>query len=161
MTAALPPLAILDFLGGSEILLILVVVLIFFGGDKMPEFARGLGKILKEFKKATTEVEHEIRRAMEDPLDKPTHTVRPPPAIVPNTNQPALPPAAPSQTPAVESSAHEASPASDLPTGHAHPFDPYQDPPDLPATDIPHNPTSPPRRPPSDSHTGDSHGIDA
>jgi sec-independent protein translocase protein TatA len=39
--------------GGYEIILIIVVILILFGGRKIPEFARGLGKGIKEFKDAT------------------------------------------------------------------------------------------------------------
>ena len=39
-------------LGASEILLIFLVVLLFFGGRKIPEVARGLGRALGEFKKA-------------------------------------------------------------------------------------------------------------
>ena len=39
-------------LGGPEIILILVVVLLMFGGKKIPELMRGLGKGMKEFKDA-------------------------------------------------------------------------------------------------------------
>ena len=39
--------------GGYEIVLIIVVILILFGGKKIPELARGLGKGVKEFKDAT------------------------------------------------------------------------------------------------------------
>ncbi|MFA6946405.1 MAG: twin-arginine translocase TatA/TatE family subunit [Pedobacter sp.] len=39
-------------LGGPEIILILVVVLLMFGGKKIPEMMRGLGKGMKEFKDA-------------------------------------------------------------------------------------------------------------
>jgi sec-independent protein translocase protein TatA len=60
------PLAIFD-LGGPEILLILAVVLIFFGGEKLPELARGLGKSIREFKKATAGIEEEFKRAIEEP----------------------------------------------------------------------------------------------
>ncbi|MCF6170444.1 MAG: twin-arginine translocase TatA/TatE family subunit [Bacteroidales bacterium] len=41
------------FLGGYELLVIVVVVLLLFGGKKIPELARGLGKGIKDFKKAT------------------------------------------------------------------------------------------------------------
>ncbi|MGA3007110.1 MAG: twin-arginine translocase TatA/TatE family subunit [Opitutaceae bacterium] len=54
-------------IGGTEIMVILVVVLILFGGDKLPEFARGLGKSIREFKKATSGIEEEFKRAMEEP----------------------------------------------------------------------------------------------
>jgi sec-independent protein translocase protein TatA len=47
-------------LGTTEILLILLVVLIFFGAKKIPELAQGLGKGIREFKKATREVEDEV-----------------------------------------------------------------------------------------------------
>ena len=39
-------------LGYQELLLILVIVLVLFGGSKLPELAKGLGKSMKEFKKA-------------------------------------------------------------------------------------------------------------
>lgn len=42
-------------LGGSELLLILAIVVLLFGGAKLPELARGLGKSIKEFKKASAE----------------------------------------------------------------------------------------------------------
>jgi TatA/E family protein of Tat protein translocase len=44
-------------LGATEILLILFVILIFFGAKKIPELAQGLGKGIREFKKATREIE--------------------------------------------------------------------------------------------------------
>ena len=43
------------WIGGPEIIIILVVVLLLFGGRKIPELARGLGKGIKDFKKATDE----------------------------------------------------------------------------------------------------------
>jgi TatA/E family protein of Tat protein translocase len=55
-----------DF-GGTEILVIMVVVLVLFGGEKLPVFARGLGKAVREFKKATAGIEEEFKRAMEEP----------------------------------------------------------------------------------------------
>jgi sec-independent protein translocase protein TatA len=42
-------------IGVQELLIILVVVLVLFGGRKLPELARGLGQGMKEFKKATRE----------------------------------------------------------------------------------------------------------
>jgi sec-independent protein translocase protein TatA len=62
----LPPLAFIDGVGGPEMLLILVIVLLLFGGDKLPEFARGMGKTVRELKKAASGVEEEFRRAMEE-----------------------------------------------------------------------------------------------
>ncbi len=46
--------------GGMELVLIVLVVLIFFGAKKIPELARGLGKGIREFKDATKEVKKEI-----------------------------------------------------------------------------------------------------
>jgi sec-independent protein translocase protein TatA len=40
-------------LGGGEIILILAVVLLMFGGSKLPQLAKGLGQGIKEFKKAS------------------------------------------------------------------------------------------------------------
>ncbi len=47
-------------LGGWEILLIMLILLIFFGAKKIPELARGLGRGIREFKDATSEIKKEI-----------------------------------------------------------------------------------------------------
>ncbi|MBI9066724.1 MAG: twin-arginine translocase TatA/TatE family subunit [Salinivirgaceae bacterium] len=47
----------LGWLGGQEILLLVLVVLIFFGGRKIPELMRGIGKGIKEFKSETKDKE--------------------------------------------------------------------------------------------------------
>lgn len=44
-------------LGGPEVIIILVVVLLLFGGRKIPEFMKGLGKGIKEFKDASKGVD--------------------------------------------------------------------------------------------------------
>lgn len=48
------------FISGAEIFVVLLVALLFFGSKKIPEVARGLGKGLREFKKATEEIKKEI-----------------------------------------------------------------------------------------------------
>ena len=57
-------------LGGQELLLILLIILLLFGAKKLPELAKGLGKGMKEFKKAQTEIEDEFNKAMSDPPEK-------------------------------------------------------------------------------------------
>ncbi len=52
-------LGVLGGLGGSEIMLIVLVLLLFFGGKKLPELAKGLGKGIKEFKDASSGIEKE------------------------------------------------------------------------------------------------------
>ena len=52
-------------LGTGEIILILLIVLIFFGAKKIPELAQGLGKGLREFRKAAREVQDEIEKPTE------------------------------------------------------------------------------------------------
>jgi sec-independent protein translocase protein TatA len=47
-------------LGGWEFVLIFAVILLLFGAKKLPELARGLGKGLREFKDATTQVSNDI-----------------------------------------------------------------------------------------------------
>lgn len=46
--------------GGWEWIIIILVVLIFFGAKKIPELARGLGKGIREFKDATKEIKKDI-----------------------------------------------------------------------------------------------------
>lgn len=57
---------LLWMLGGWEIMLIMVVILIFFGAKRIPELARGLGKGLREFKDASSEVKKKINEGVED-----------------------------------------------------------------------------------------------
>lgn len=57
---------LLGIIGGQEILIILVIVLVFFGGRKIPELMRGLGKGVKEYKNAVNGVEDEVRQATEE-----------------------------------------------------------------------------------------------
>jgi sec-independent protein translocase protein TatA len=64
-------------IGMWETVAILAVVLVLFGAKKVPELARGLGQGIKEFKKASREVNDEMQRAFEEePL--PAKPVAPP-----------------------------------------------------------------------------------
>ena len=56
-------------LGTGEIIAIVAVILLLFGGKKIPEFMRGLGKGVKSFKQGMNEVEDELKKPLED-LDK-------------------------------------------------------------------------------------------
>lgn len=47
-------------LGATEIILIIVAIILLFGAKKIPELAQGVGKGMKEFKKAVKEVEEDI-----------------------------------------------------------------------------------------------------
>lgn len=58
--------SVLAMLGYPEIIGILVIVLIMFGAKKLPELARGLGQGIKEFKKATSDVQDDLHRALDD-----------------------------------------------------------------------------------------------
>ena len=57
-------------IGTTELLLILAVVLVFFGSKKIPEIAQGLGKGIREFKKSIKEVEEQITIPDKDKSDK-------------------------------------------------------------------------------------------
>lgn len=50
--------------GGSEWILILLVVLLFFGGKKIPDLMRGIGRGVREFNDAKTNVKNEIEAGM-------------------------------------------------------------------------------------------------
>ena len=65
------PLFALGIPHGSEWLIILVLAILFFGADKLPKLARGLGKSLGEFKKAKEEFEKEVHAAASEPDAKP------------------------------------------------------------------------------------------
>ncbi len=53
-------------LGPWEIVLIILFVIILFGGKKLPELARGLALGLKEFKKTTREIKDEVQHAADE-----------------------------------------------------------------------------------------------
>jgi sec-independent protein translocase protein TatA len=57
-------------LGGQELILILLIILLLFGAQKLPELAKGLGKGIKEFKKAQNEIEDEFNKTMDEPSKK-------------------------------------------------------------------------------------------
>lgn len=48
-------------LGTGEIILIIIAILILFGAKKIPELAQGIGKGMKEFKRALKDVEEDIK----------------------------------------------------------------------------------------------------
>ncbi len=51
------------FIGGTEILFIMFVVVMVFGADKIPEIARGLGKGMRQLKDATEDIKQEIKKS--------------------------------------------------------------------------------------------------
>ena len=57
---------LLGMLGTYEIVIILVIVLLLFGGKKIPELMRGLGKGVREFNDAKTNVKKEIEESSSD-----------------------------------------------------------------------------------------------
>ena len=57
-------------LGPWEIALIILFVIILFGGKKLPELARGLGLGLKEFKRAKREIKDEVQNVVENVNDE-------------------------------------------------------------------------------------------
>ena len=55
--------------GGSEVILILFIILLLFGAKKLPELSRSLGKSLGEFKKGKEDLEREIHEIKKDVQD--------------------------------------------------------------------------------------------
>ncbi|WPU93510.1 twin-arginine translocase TatA/TatE family subunit [Mucilaginibacter sabulilitoris] len=61
-------------IGTSEMVLILFAALMLFGGDKLPELARGLGKGIRDFKDASDDVKREINNQINNYEEKKTET---------------------------------------------------------------------------------------
>ena len=68
-------MVILFGIGGGEILLILIVIVMLFGADKIPEFARMVSKGAREFQKATDDIKREIHEGSSGMLDE-VHVIR-------------------------------------------------------------------------------------
>jgi len=65
-------------LGGPDLLIILLIVLVLFGAKKLPELAKGMGQAIKEFNKAKDEVTNEINKpvaelTVQKPADQQEH----------------------------------------------------------------------------------------
>ena len=70
MNTSLTYLAIIGGMGGTEMILIFLVVLLLFGAKKVPELFRSLGKGVNEFRKAKNEWEQDINDVMsQEPLE--------------------------------------------------------------------------------------------
>ncbi|WP_321333026.1 twin-arginine translocase TatA/TatE family subunit [uncultured Bacteroides sp.] len=65
---------LLGFLpSGSEFIILALLILLLFGGKKIPELMKGLGKGVKSFKEGVNEAKEEINKAKED-IEKPAET---------------------------------------------------------------------------------------
>ncbi len=56
--------------GTGELIIIFLVILVLFGAKKIPDLAQGIGKGLKEFKKAVKDVEDEVKDSNNDKKDQ-------------------------------------------------------------------------------------------
>ena len=64
------PVFLIFGMGGQEMFLVFAVVLLLFGGNKIPELMRGLGKGIREFNNAKANVEDELRKGMDEDKKK-------------------------------------------------------------------------------------------
>ena len=79
--------ALLPNLGGPDLIIILLIILVLFGAKKLPELARGLGQAIKEFQKAKDEFGDELHKAGQS--DTAAKGNLPPSSTVPRTDAPA------------------------------------------------------------------------
>jgi TatA/E family protein of Tat protein translocase len=91
-------------LGPAEILVVLVVALLVFGPNKMPDIARQVGKGMREFKRVQQHLKSELRDVVSEfdaPSDTPTVDIDPVPMLPPKDDpivtppDPVVPPVAP------------------------------------------------------------------
>ncbi|NNE30942.1 MAG: twin-arginine translocase TatA/TatE family subunit [Winogradskyella sp.] len=54
------------FIGGTEIVFILFIVVLVFGADKLPEIARGMGKGMRTLRDATNDIKHEVTKSAKE-----------------------------------------------------------------------------------------------
>jgi sec-independent protein translocase protein TatA len=102
-TAAFAPaLAFLEGIGAMEMALVAIIGLLLFGGKGLPDMARTFGKAVREFKKATSSVEQEVRRVMNEEPETPPPPRRPrltPPRPTAQPSSPDAPPPSPDAPP--------------------------------------------------------------
>ena len=72
MLAFMLPLGVI---GPTQILVIVILIIVLFGGKKIPELMRGLGKGVKSFKDGVNEAKDEINKA-KDEIDKPADSAK-------------------------------------------------------------------------------------
>jgi len=80
-------------LGGPDLIIILLIILVLFGAKKLPELARGLGQAIKEFQKAKDEFSDELHKAGQ--TDTTAKGNPPPSSTVPRTDAPPSSPTRP------------------------------------------------------------------
>lgn len=78
------PATFAAILGGTELIVVFGAILVLFGAKKIPEFAKGLGQGIKEFKKASRDVTDEFQNAVNQ-----EYTPPPPQKQLPSNVQPA------------------------------------------------------------------------
>ena len=61
---------ILLFISGPEIMVVMLIVVMLFGADKIPEIARGLGKGMRQVKDATNDIKREINESAKLPISE-------------------------------------------------------------------------------------------
>ena len=60
------PIFLIFGLGGQEIFFVFIIVLLLFGGNKIPELMKGLGKGIKEFKDASKDIKENIEKSIDE-----------------------------------------------------------------------------------------------
>jgi len=63
-------------LGGSEVVLVLIIALVFLGPKKLPELAHGLGKAFREFQKAKNDFSDQLQQQIAEVEDKTDESVK-------------------------------------------------------------------------------------
>jgi sec-independent protein translocase protein TatA len=64
-------------IGTQELIIILIIVLLLFGAKRIPEIARSMGQGIREFKKATKDITHEVNSSIQNPDDERDKTNKP------------------------------------------------------------------------------------
>ena len=76
LSSELHPSLLISMPGGSEWIVIILVVLLLFGGKKIPELMRGIGKGMREFNDAKNNVSKEIEEGMKQKDEKPASSTQ-------------------------------------------------------------------------------------